>query len=408
MSQEPQTNSPLRAQQNEESPTGTQATLDDIPPRPDVDLKTVDESQHHSVSDWQTALTQLKQRHEGWVQNAQGISSIANTPRSSSSAMTQRAHDTPKPSPKKPRHNRGAWSANEDDYLLHLVSLHGPHNWVRISTSLGTRSPKQCRERFHQELKPSINYDPITSEEGIYIEQMVAKIGKRWHEIAGHLQFRSDNAVKGWWVANCMPRTSRWDVQRQSQQQAIPQLPPVSNPGSSHGFDHLPDVDHGPISHEEGIFIEQMVDKDGMCWSEIARQLHRRNEIAVKSWWLAKNVLRAPDQAVQQRAEHQTVPPLASMIATDSSHGTENVPGDEQRARDRWYQLQAESSPASSRLAIPSAETHGQSLAPFEPLPPRAERLPSIHQLTSSLAELAEAAMKETPRTGSHILSPEV
>lgn len=373
-----------------------------------MNLKTVDESQHHSVSDWQTALTQLKQRHEGWVQNAQGISSIVNIPRSSSSAMTQWAHDFPKLSARKPRHNRGAWSANEDESLLRLVNLHGPHNWVRISSSLGTRSPKQCRERFHQELKPSINHDPITSEEGIYIEQMVAKIGKRWHEIAGHLQSRSDNAVKGWWVANCMPRTSRWDVVRQSQQQAIPQLPPVSNPESSHGFDHLPDVDHGPISREESLFIEHMVDKDGTCWSEIARQLHRRDEIAIKSWWLAKNMLRALDQAVQQRAEHQTVPPLASMIATDSSHGIENIPGDEQQARDRWYQQQAESSAASSRSAIPSADTHGQSLAPFEPLSPRVERLPSIHQLTGSLTELAEAAIKEIPQSGSHILSPEV
>ena len=83
--------------------------------------------------------------------------------------------------------------------MLSLVNLHGAHNWVRISQAIQTRSPKQCRERFHQNLKPNLNHDPITPEEGILIEQMVAEMGKRWAEIARRLRGRSDNAVKNWW-----------------------------------------------------------------------------------------------------------------------------------------------------------------------------------------------------------------
>ncbi|KAH9844966.1 Myb-like DNA-binding domain [Teratosphaeria destructans] len=98
-----------------------------------------------------------------------------------------------------PQHKRGPWSQTEDQYLLHLVSLHGAHNWVRISATMQTRSPKQCRERFHQNLKPNLNHDPITPEEGVLIEQMVAEMGKRWAEIARRLRGRSDNAVKNWW-----------------------------------------------------------------------------------------------------------------------------------------------------------------------------------------------------------------
>lgn len=98
-----------------------------------------------------------------------------------------------------PQHKRGPWSQTEDSILLSLVNLHGAHNWVRISQSIQTRSPKQCRERFHQNLKPNLNHDPITPDEGVLIEQMVAEMGKRWAEIARRLRGRSDNAVKNWW-----------------------------------------------------------------------------------------------------------------------------------------------------------------------------------------------------------------
>ncbi|GAM84680.1 hypothetical protein ANO11243_026790 [Dothideomycetidae sp. 11243] len=117
-----------------------------------------------------------------------------------------------------PAHKRGPWSQAEDQFLLSLVHTQGAHNWVRISSMMQTRSPKQCRERYHQNLKPNLNHDPITPEEGALIEQMVAEMGKRWAEIARRLRGRSDNAVKNWW--NGGQNRRRRNQQRRAEMEA--------------------------------------------------------------------------------------------------------------------------------------------------------------------------------------------
>ena len=119
------------------------------------------------------------------------------------------------------KHRRGPWSQAEDQYLLQLVQTHGAHNWVRISELIQARSPKQCRERYHQNLKPSLNLQPITPEEGQLIERMVNEMGKRWAEIARRLNGRSDNAVKNWWNGG-MNRRKRLEGRRAEAARRIP------------------------------------------------------------------------------------------------------------------------------------------------------------------------------------------
>ncbi|KAJ4320278.1 hypothetical protein N0V94_003455 [Neodidymelliopsis sp. IMI 364377] len=123
-------------------------------------------------------------------------------------------------------HRRGPWSQHEDQWLVNLVARNGPHNWVRISQEIGSRSPKQCRERYHQNLKPSLNHDPITPEEGDMIEKMVAEMGKRWAEIARRLKGRSDNAVKNWWNGG------------QNRRKRIPDRPDQQHREYSQGSEH--------------------------------------------------------------------------------------------------------------------------------------------------------------------------
>ncbi|KIN06066.1 hypothetical protein OIDMADRAFT_141697 [Oidiodendron maius Zn] len=112
-------------------------------------------------------------------------------------------------------HRRGPWSQGEDAYLVQLVHTQGALNWVRIAHLIGSRSPKQCRERYHQNLKPTLNHEPISPEEGLLIERLVGEMGKRWAEIARRLNGRSDNAVKNWWNGS-MNRRRRHVLRRRA------------------------------------------------------------------------------------------------------------------------------------------------------------------------------------------------
>ena len=127
-------------------------------------------------------------------------------------------------------------------------------NWVRIAESLHSRTAKQCRERYHQNLKDTLNHDPISPEEGELIERLVAEMGKKWAEIARRLHGRSDNAVKNWWNGNQNRRKRQgrrkadYDERNGGQHYFPPNAPPPAHrplpapllPGSLHHNGYFP------------------------------------------------------------------------------------------------------------------------------------------------------------------------
>ncbi|KAI1371480.1 Homeodomain-like protein [Hypoxylon crocopeplum] len=144
--------------------------------------------------------------------------------------------------PRQQPQRRGPWSKREDEQLKFLVDTQGASCWVRVSLQIQTRSAKQCRERYHQNLKPTLDHSPISPEEGAHIERMVEQIGRRWAEIARSLKNRSDNAVKNWWNGSMnrrkrmvhKPKTSGVHSGNDSihpfPQRPLPPLPPLASP----------------------------------------------------------------------------------------------------------------------------------------------------------------------------------
>lgn len=91
---------------------------------------------------------------------------------------------------------RGPWSKTEDAKLRQLVEMHQPRNWTTLATQLGTRSGKQCRERWLNHLDPVINKGPWTKEEDELLIRLHGEMGNRWSDIARLIPRRTDNALK--------------------------------------------------------------------------------------------------------------------------------------------------------------------------------------------------------------------
>ena len=93
-------------------------------------------------------------------------------------------------------HPKDKFTAAEDAKLKILVSLFGVGSWNKISEKMGTRNPRQCRDRYKNYLAPNLNNSPWTVEDDLKLEELVQKMGKKWSLIAKEFQGRTDINIK--------------------------------------------------------------------------------------------------------------------------------------------------------------------------------------------------------------------
>jgi len=99
----------------------------------------------------------------------------------------------------RPGIKKGTWSKYEDIILQRVVTLHGFQNWTEIARLIPKRTAKQCRERWHQNLAPHLSKQPFSSEDDQLLLKLFENYGSKWTVIAKHFKNRSANLIKCRW-----------------------------------------------------------------------------------------------------------------------------------------------------------------------------------------------------------------
>ncbi|KAJ6255367.1 hypothetical protein M0813_11449 [Anaeramoeba flamelloides] len=80
-----------------------------------------------------------------------------------------------------------------------MVAKYGSSSWSKIASNIPNRSSKQCRERWKNQIDPTIKREPWSKEEDQILTDLFQKLGPKWSQMRNQLPGRPDNQIKNRW-----------------------------------------------------------------------------------------------------------------------------------------------------------------------------------------------------------------
>jgi hypothetical protein len=121
-----------------------------------------------------------------------------------------------------PRKRR--FTTHEDLTILHMLHDLGVRDWLAISRALTHRTPRQCRERWRNYLRPAIDDTPWTPEEDALLAEQHRAIGPKWAHISRLFTGRTDINLRNRWAR--LARQRKNDTQPEESQSQSQSAPP--------------------------------------------------------------------------------------------------------------------------------------------------------------------------------------
>ncbi|XP_057793202.1 transcription factor MYB98-like [Salvia miltiorrhiza] len=148
------------------------------------------------------------------IQNLDTVSEKLNSNSEVSNKRPKQRHKKQKEKEKETCY-KGPWTKSEDRKLRSLVKQYGYKKWATIAKHMAPRIGKQCRERWHNNLRPNISKSIVWSdEEEMMIIEGRKRFGNRWSRIARLIPGRSENDVKNQWNKTQRRLFSNKNIQR--------------------------------------------------------------------------------------------------------------------------------------------------------------------------------------------------
>ena len=97
------------------------------------------------------------------------------------------------------RRNSVKFTKEEDNKLEYAIKVFGLNNWSYVAKAIGTKTVRQCRERWYNQLNPQLTKGRWTPQEDILLIQKYQELGPKWVLLAKYITNKSPVSIKLRW-----------------------------------------------------------------------------------------------------------------------------------------------------------------------------------------------------------------